>query len=65
MHPRLLKELSTELATPLSMIFNKSLQEENVPDDWKKARISAIFKSLAGNDRPVSLTSMICKTMER
>ncbi|CAC5376273.1 unnamed protein product [Mytilus coruscus] len=40
-----------------------------VPTDWKNAFISAIFKkgnkSLAKNYRPVSLTSVVCKIMEK
>ncbi len=54
---------------PLQIIFNKSLQEGLLPSDWKKARISAIYKNkgdkkIAGNYRPVSLTSILCKTLE-
>ena len=69
LHPRFLKELSHELATPLGIIFRKSLQERNVPNGWRQARIGAIFKkgnkAIAGNYRPVSLTSIVCKIMER
>ena len=39
-----------------------------MPDSWKIAHISAIFKkkdkNVAGNYRPVSLTSVVCKLME-
>ena len=39
-----------------------------VPDDWKVAHVTAIFKkgkqTSPGNYRPVSLTSIICKTLE-
>ncbi|KAK3089529.1 hypothetical protein FSP39_004304 [Pinctada imbricata] len=63
LHPMFLKELSEEIAIPLQIIFNKSLQEKEVPSDWRKAKVSAIFtkgeKSLAGNYRPVSLTSFV------
>jgi len=42
-----------------------SLDEGSVPDDWKSANISPIFKkgnrNIADNYRPVSLTSLICK----
>ncbi len=69
MHPRFLKELSGYLSTPLAAIFQKSLDDKELPLDWKQARISAIYKkgnrSLAGNYRPVSLTSIACKCMER
>ncbi len=57
------------LSTPLEGIFQKSLDDKELPLDWKQARISAIYKkgnrSLAGNYRPVSLTSIVCKSMER
>ena len=66
--PIFLKELHQELAIPLTIIFNKSLQQRQVPDEWKRAKISAIYKkgkkSLAGNYRPVSLTSIVGKIME-
>lgn len=68
-HPRFLKELSEELAIPLKIIFEKSFSTGELPKDWKKARITAIFKkgnkSLAGNYRPVSLTSIVCKVIEK
>jgi hypothetical protein len=52
----------------LQLIFNQSLQIQEIPEEWKKAQISAICKkgdkSLAGNYRPVSLTSIVCKLME-
>ncbi len=69
MHPKFLKELRFQLVEPLFIIFNKSLEDKVVPKDWKEARISAIFKkgnkSLASNYRPVSLTSIISKVMEK
>ncbi len=40
-----------------------------VPGTWKSGRITALFKkgdkSDPGNYRPVSLTSVICKLMEK
>ena len=67
-HPRLLKELSKVLAKPLTLIFNKSLEEGKLPSEWKKANVTAIFKkgdkSQANNYRPVSLTSIVCKILE-
>ena len=48
--------------------FSMSLEESVVPDDWKKANITPIFKSESrmsvSNYRPVSLTCIICKIME-
>ena len=69
LHPMFLKELHHELATPLTIIFKQSLSNKKIPSEWKKARISAIHKkgskSQANNYRPVSLTSIACKTMEK
>jgi len=65
---RVLKELSTELCKPFCLIFNKSLETQTVPSDWRRADVTAIFKkgskSEPGNYRPVSLTCIACKVME-
>ena len=69
LHPKLLKELAEELAYPLKIVFKQSLHESKIQDEWKQAKISAIFKkgnkSMAGNYRPVSLTSVVCKVLEK
>ena len=66
--PLLLVETADSLALPVSIIFQKSLEEGRIPDDWRKASVTPIFKkgsrSSANNYRPVSLTSVLCKTME-
>ena len=69
MHPKMLRELKEEICKPLTIIFNKSLESKELPQIWKQAKISAIYKNkgskrLACNYRPVSLTSIICKMME-
>ena len=67
-HPRLLKEAAEELAVPLRMIFMSSLNQGRIPEDWKSAEVCAIHKkgskSSCNNYRPVSLTSVVCKTLE-
>ena len=59
--------LSEELATPLTLLFNKSLHENKLPVEWKDAQITPIHKqgqkSETGNYRPVSLTSVVCKIL--
>ncbi|KAF2350988.1 Reverse transcriptase domain, partial [Trinorchestia longiramus] len=50
-------------------IFNRSLETEIVPDDWKRGNVTPIFKKgnkqIPNNYRPISLTSIISKTIER
>ena len=68
LHPRLLKELSEEISLLLEIILIQSLKQGCLPKIWKVREISAIFKKgnrrAAGNYRPVSLTSILCKTLE-
>ena len=67
-HPRVLNNAACNLAKPLSIIFKTSLKTKTLPNEWKHANISAIFKkgkkTLPQNYRPVSLTSVVCKIME-
>ena len=66
--PRILKAVSDEIAYPVAMIFRRSLDIGCVPHDWRTANVTPIFKKgsrhQAGNYRPVSLTSQICKVVE-
>ena len=68
-HPRIIYELRDVLALPLYLIFNKSLTEGKLPTQWKEAYIRPIFKKgskhMVSNYRPVSLTSVCCKILER
>ena len=48
-HPYVLKECSEEMAVPLLKIFRKSLEEDRIPEDWKMARVSPIFKKGSKN----------------
>ncbi|PJE77527.1 hypothetical protein CI610_03548 [invertebrate metagenome] len=69
MNPRVLKELRKNISEPVADLFNKSLSDGKLPQAWKEANITAIFKKGAksdpGNYRPVSLTSIIVKTLEK
>ena len=63
-----LKELSSELCEPLAFLFNTSLKESKLPNIWKEANVSPLFKKgekqKPNNYRPVSLTCILCKIME-
>jgi hypothetical protein len=52
-----LKELVDDVVKPLRIIFNKSLEEAAVPDDWKTANVTPIHKkgpkNCPGNYKPV------------
>jgi hypothetical protein len=68
-HPKVLYELADVIDAPLTRIFNSSFESGTVPKDWRIGQITALFKkgskTLPSNYRPVSLTSVICKTMEK
>ena len=65
---KILCELSTELTPVLCNIFQQSIHTGKIPHDWTTAFVTPIFKKgnrhLAGNYRPVSLTSVPCKILE-
>ena len=57
MSPRLLKEIVDEIAHPVAILFNQSLEDGSVPLDWKTANVMPIFKKGSRNQtvnyRPV------------
>ena len=65
---RILKEAAPELAPILTDIFQHSLRDGVLPDDWKKAQVSPVFKKGNTNNaekyRPISLTCVSCKLLE-
>ena len=67
LQPRVLSELSEVISKPLATIMQKSLAEEQLPQSWKDAHVSRVFKkgskSQRSNYRPISLTSAVCKQL--
>lgn len=65
----LLKNCASELSIPLSIIFRMTLDEGNIPEGLKLAKITPVHKGgdkkLCKNYRPVALTSHIAKSFEK
>jgi len=63
--PKLLVEITNEISNPLTIFFQKMLQTGEVPEDFKLANVTPIYKkgfrSQPCNYRPISLTSQICR----
>ena len=67
--PNLLKDAANEIAPPLTYIINLSLTTSTISTDWKKAKVSPIFKSGSTteleNYRPISVLPIVSKIMKR
>jgi hypothetical protein len=65
---KFLKEVSIEISPLISFIFQASLDQGQIPSDWKQARVAPVLKKgdrgQPANYRPISLTSILCKTLE-
>ena len=65
---QLLQELQDVISSPLATIMRKTLEDRSVPEDWKTANVTPIFKKGARHSPaiywPVSLTSVCCKMLE-
>ena len=68
LRPRILKELKSVLSQHLAIIFNNSIITSKLPDEWKCANITALFKKddkkYSGKYTPVRLTNIVCKILE-
>jgi hypothetical protein len=64
-HGWLLKRYAYEFAYPLSLLFNRCLQNCHFPEVWKLANINPIPKGRSRSYRPISLLSSSSKILER
>ena len=67
---RLLGDASDSLASSITSLFNMSLHTHHLPADWKKARVTPIYKGTGevnepNNYRPISIVSHISKMFEK
>ena len=66
---RILKLAAPSISDSLAYLFNLSLTTGKVPSEWKRAKVSAIFKKGSkldiGNYRPISVLPVISKILER
>ena len=68
LHPRVFNELQNVIAGKLKQIFEHSLNDGEIPVDWKTSTVTVIYKKgkkdCVENYRPISLTCITCKLME-
>ena len=65
-----LKEFSELLAGPVAAIYNSSFREGHVPRIWRAAYVSPLPKKkqqkhIETDLRPICLTTVLCKQMEK
>ena len=69
MCPRLLKEGAEQLIHSLMKLFNHSISNGVLPQDWASANITPVYKKgdkhCVANYRPISLTCILCKVLEK
>ncbi len=61
----MLKMVAEELALILTELYQQSINEGYVPNQWRQEDVCPLFKkgdrAKPSNYRPVSLTSVVCK----
>jgi len=66
--PRFLSKLKGGISYPVTLLFQRIMEDREVLDEWREANVVPIFKNEsrgeASSYRPVSLTSQISKVFE-
>jgi hypothetical protein len=66
---RLIKLAPLQQCKYIGFLIDKIIEEEKIPDEWRKAMVIPIFKGgergKPENYRPVSLTCIVCKIVEK
>ena len=67
--PRFLKDGAAQITPLITFIINLSITTETVPEDFKTARITPLYKKKSkldvGNYRPVSVLNCVSKILEK
>ena len=70
-YPCFIKEIPDFIIEPIGIIFRNSMESGTIglPSQWKEARVSSIYKKgnkkIASNYRPASITSVLCRILEK
>ncbi|XP_065650683.1 uncharacterized protein LOC136078800 [Hydra vulgaris] len=66
---KVLKECAAQMTYPLTLLYNKGLSKGSTPTAWKQSYVTPLFKKESRLDvtnyRPVPITSVPCKVMEK
>lgn len=68
-HPRVLRNCSSAFIKPITILFDASLAAGSIPLSWKQANVTPLYKKGdkldPSNYRPISLTSILCRLLEK
>jgi len=66
---KFLREIASEISSPLTKLFNKSLETGVFPNEWKHCNVTSVFKSgfkdNPSNFQPISVVPVVAKILEK
>ena len=65
MHPRVLGELADDIADPLFIFLEKFWRTREVPEDWRKANVTPVFKRARRRTQGTTGQSASAPSLER